>query len=143
MQTWRLKKAQTPIFESVILFATGVLIFIIFVSVFNIYQEFFLSVTMRDQLEEVNSFVTSNILQIALKDVDSIITIQIPKTVGTEGYIINITGDGINITTIDTQASSFSSLFNLSERFNISGDRIISKRGRIIINKQGDRIILS
>ena len=144
------QKGQTTIFESVVLFAVSVIIFIVLISIFGIYQNFYLSSNIIDQLEEVNTFLTSNILFLAEKDADSIVTVEIPKTIGTYDYEIRVVravdgadNDGLNISVLATGQSSFTTLFNLTERYNVSGERILSRRGRVIINKQRNRIILS
>lgn len=138
------KKGQTPIIETVLLFGVSITIFVILATVFISYQGFFLSANAVDQLEEVNMFVTAHILQLAVKEgVDSLVTIEIPKAIANEQYEIRAVSNGINITTHTTRKTTFTPLFNLTEKINISGDRILSRRGRVIINKQGNRIILS
>jgi hypothetical protein len=141
----RSRKAQTPIFENVMLFAVSIIIFIVFVSIFSVYQSHFLSETVVYQLDELNSFITSAVIELALSEgTDSSVTITIPKLVGAQRYEVRALNEGINITTLTTGQSSFSSLFNMTTTnlINVSGERILSRRGRIIINKQGNNIIL-
>ena len=49
------RKAQSVIFEQVILFGIGVAIFIICFAIFNIYQNYFMTISLNDQLGQMKS----------------------------------------------------------------------------------------
>lgn len=137
------RKAQTVIFEQMILFAIGVSIFITCFAVFNMYQGYFVSLSMNDQLGQMKNWVSSHILRlIQNEDSNSSIILEIPRRIGGEEYEIQISADGINVTSLLTMTSKKSPLFNLDEKYGFSGTANSIKR-RFIIYKKGNEIIIS
>jgi hypothetical protein len=139
----RRMKAQSLIFEQVLLFAVGVFIFVVCFAIFTSYQDYFLSVSVNDQLEEVRNLIVFNILKLSEKgdEVESSITLPISKNVGSEGYKVELSGNGLNVTSIISGISKFSNLYGLNESFELNG-RAMSTSGRIIIYKTEKRIRL-
>lgn len=139
----RRMKAQSLVFEQVMLFVIGIAILIICFSIFTTYQDYFLSVSVNDQLEEVRNLIVFNILKLSEKEdeVESSITLPISKNVGSEAYKVELSENGLNVTSLASGVSKFSNVYGLNESFEFSG-RIVSTLGRIIIYKTGKRIRL-
>lgn len=125
------------------LFAMGVAIFIICFSVFRIYEDYFTEMTIRDQLDNVKNFVTSNILRLCRKggNVNSTIILKMPRTIVNEVYQISLSDSGINITSLASKISVSSDLYGLTESFEFSGTAL-SSYGNYIIYKKENRIII-
>ncbi len=139
----RRMKAQSLVFEQVMLFVIGISILIICFAIFATYQDYFLSVSVNDQLEEVRNLIVFNILKLSEKEdeVESSITLPISKNVGSEAYKVELSENGLNVTSLVSGVSKFSNVYGLNESFEFSG-RAVSTSGRIIIYKTGKRIRL-
>ncbi len=136
-------KAQSLIFEQVMLFAVGIILFIICLAIFTIYQNHYRSVGLDDKLDELKEWIASNIIKVAEngENVNITISLKIPRTIENEAYIIRLDSNGLNITT--RKKSKFSSLYNLNKSFELGGKRIISTEGGFIIYKKENKIILT
>ena len=136
-------KSQSIMFEQVLLFVMGVTIFIMYFAVFNIYQDYFASVSINDQLSQIKGWISSNILKLASREdsTTSSITLKIPKRIGNEVYRIELSGNGINVTSMVTGISKHSSFYNLNESMNLTGN-VISLAGKVVIYKKGNEIRL-
>jgi hypothetical protein len=135
-------KAASLIFEQALLFAFGVIIFISCIAAFNNYQSYFNSVGAIDQLTEVSEYIGSNIIKMSERpDEESSIKVQLPKKIASEIYVIELSSDGLNVTTSDTKTCKTSALFNLNQTFGMSG-RVVSTAGNMIIIKSGNQIII-
>jgi uncharacterized membrane protein len=135
-------KAQSLIFEHALLFTISVAIFVICFAIFNIYQSHYTSITINDQIDKVKDYIASHILKLYEKDdIDSSIILQIPRRIGDEEYKIELSNNGLNITTMVTGISKFSSLYNIGESINLTG-RVFSMGGRFMIYKKENKIIL-
>ena len=73
---------------------------------------------------------------------DSSVILKIPKKIGNENYMIELSSDGLNLTSINTKVSKHSSLYSLNETFSLSG-KVASGAGSVIIYKTGNQIIIS
>lgn len=136
------KKGQTLIFEQVLLFGISVAIFLICFGVFNVYQNFFLSVGNTNQLDEVKEWITANILKVASKeDATSFLIVPIPRYVGDAVYQIELKNEGLEVKNLLTNAIKSSSLYTLNETFALSG-KTTSIKGKITIKKEGKQIIV-
>jgi len=137
-------KAVSMIIEYSLLFMFGIIIFISCVSVFSSYDAYFNSVSVNDHLTEVNEYVKSSIIKLAEtgSGEDSSVTLAIPKKIGNENYMIELSDKGLNITSINTRISKYSSLYNLNGTYSFSG-KSISTAGSVIIYKTGNQIIIS
>ena len=145
MQSQHNMKAAATIFERVMLFMVGVIIFIACFAIFSNYQSYFLEISTEDQLDNVGNHITTNIIKIAEKKnvTEAKISIKIPPRVGNEAYIIRLSSTGLNITTaVSLQSRSFR-LYGLNESYSLGGDSIISTSvSEILIYKKANRIIL-
>ena len=137
------KKAQTMIFEQVILFTIGVTIFVMCFAAFNVYQDYYESVSLNDQLGQLKSWVSSHIIRITENpEADASIILDIPRRIAGEEYEIELSDEGITIASFLTKTYKKSSLFNLTQQYNFSG-RITSTGRTFIIYKKGNEIIIS
>jgi len=135
-------KSQSIIFEQVLLFVMGVTIFIMYFAVFNIYQGYFTSVGVNDQLSQIKGLISSSILKLTSKEgTTASITLKIPKRIGNEVYRIELSNNGINITSMITGISKHSNLYNLNESVNLTGE-VLSIAGKVMIYKKGNEIRL-
>ena len=139
----RTLKGQGLIFEQVILFSIGVVIFIMCFAVFNIYQNYFSTVNINDQLDQLRSWVSSNILKLTENpDANSSIILEIPRRLAGEEYEIELNEAGIRVMSYATLTEKQTPLFNMSAQYNLSG-KVVSSGRRFIIYKRGNEIIIS
>jgi hypothetical protein len=137
------KKAQSMIFEQVIIFAIGVVIFIICFATFNIYQGYFTTASLNDQLGQMKSWISSNIINLIENgDANSSIILDVPRRIGDEEYEVVLSDAGIRITSVVTRTRKESPLFNFSTIYNFSGSATSTGR-KFIIYKKGNEIIIS
>ena len=137
-------KAQTLVFERVLLFFIGVIIFVVCFAVFTNYQDYFLGIGTDDQLEDVGNYISYNILRLAEKGAgeEAEIKVSIPPMIGNEQYTVILTNAGLEIITAKTEKNIFLKLYGLNETFEFGGERVISSRGEFLIYKKQNRIIL-
>jgi len=139
----RRMKAVSLIVEQVILFIFGIIIFATCVSVFSNYEAHFKSLSMEDQLSEVSEYVETSIIKMAEKEQDaSSISLAIPKKAGSEYYKIELSGQGLNVSSMESGIAKQSSICNLTLNYVMKG-RVISSAGSMIIYKTGNQIIIS
>ncbi|MCX6814234.1 MAG: hypothetical protein NTY20_01075 [Candidatus Aenigmarchaeota archaeon] len=137
-------KAVSTIIEYTLLFMFGIIIFISSISVFGNYDAYFNSVSVNDQLIKISEYVGSNIIKLAEmgSGEDSSVILKIPQKIGNENYMIELSSQGLNMTSIITKVSKHSGLYNLNETFSLSG-KVVSGAGSVIIYKTGNQIIIS
>ena len=135
-------KAQTLVFEQVLLFAISVAIFIVCLGLFQLYQTHFTSVAMNDQVKAVKDMISAQVLEITkFEGLNASVEVIIPRSVGGEGYTVFFTGTGINITTLETGITTASDFYQLGNRYTFIGNST-SAKGEIIIYKRDYNIIL-
>lgn len=133
-------KAQTLVFENVLIFGISVAIFVLCYAVFASYQLYFSGVGNIDQMNRIKNIITSNVLFLEeKKTANSSIIIKIPKKIGGQIYKIKLSNDGINVSTSDSYV--FSSLYILDNSLYISG-KTTSIKGKVTIYKRGNKIII-
>jgi hypothetical protein len=144
MKNKKRMKAASMIIEYTLLFMFGIIILISSVSVFNNYDTYFTSISASDQLTGISEYLSSNIIKLAEtgSGEDSSIILKIPKKTGDENYIIELSSQGLNITSATTRITKHSSLYSLNETFVLSG-KVTSSAGSLIIYKTGNQIIIS
>ena len=137
-------KAVSVIIEYVLLFMFGIIILISCMSVFSNYDAYFNSVSVNDQLTGISEYLGSNIIKLAEMGAveDSSVILKIPKKIGNENYMIELSSQGLNLTSISTKVSKHSALYGLNETYSLNG-RVASGRGELIIYKTGNQIIIS
>jgi len=136
-------KGATLIFEQVMLFAISVAIFLILISVFNVYQNFFVSVSGDNQLDETKEWISSNILKAAEKeDATSFHIIPIPRYISDAVYEVRLSHEGLHVRELATNSEKFSTLYSLNESFVLVPGNVTSIKGKITIKKENNQIII-
>ncbi|MBI4019768.1 MAG: hypothetical protein HY367_00425 [Candidatus Aenigmarchaeota archaeon] len=136
------RKGQVLVFQHTMLFTIAVGIFILLFAVFNIYSTYYNSTAARDQIKTVRDVLLANIIKLAEKDGDSSAVVDLPKRIGDEEYIMELSQAGLNITTTRTSTNIFSGLYGINETFALSG-RAASGKGQVIIFKTAGTIIIN
>jgi hypothetical protein len=135
-------KAQSLIFEQVLLFMISVAIFIVCFALFQIYESYFTSIALNDQVKAVRDLISSQVLQlIKYEGVDVSTSLRIPKRIGGELYYMSFTGSGLHISTQQSGIAATSDFFRLGDTYSFYGNST-SAKGEIIIYKSGNNIIL-
>ncbi|MBL7206345.1 MAG: hypothetical protein ISS36_01960 [Candidatus Aenigmarchaeota archaeon] len=134
------RKAQARVFEEVILFLFGVMIFITFLAFYNSYQLYFLSVGEENQIIEIKNLVVSNIVKLATKPGDSSIIMKIPPKIGDIPYTIELSDTGI---LLRGSKMNTSNLYNIKELTGGTlGGSVWSTQGKVTIIKKENNINL-
>jgi len=138
------KKGQTLVFERLLLFMISVVVFIVCFAIFVSYQEYFVGVSITDQIRAVGNHVSSKILKVAAQDYseEAVIKVDIPQRIGDETYMIKLSNVGLNITTGESGVSSLFKLYDINSSFDLGGSTIMSSISEFMIYKKGNRIIL-
>jgi hypothetical protein len=136
------RKGQTLVFEQVMIFSIGVVILIMSISLFTMYQNYYTSTSTMDQLTEVKEYVLSSIIMVCEKDANSTVILTIPKTIGNNFYKLSLSSAGLNVTLESGPAmGDFSPLYGLNATFEFSG-MAISDLGKVVIYKNGNSVVL-
>jgi len=137
-------KGVSMIIEYTILFMFGIIILISSLSVFSSYETYFNSMSVNDQLIAIGEYVGTNVIKLAetASGEDSSITVKIPKRIGSEGYLIELSSQGLNVTSDVTRVSKQSTLYGFNQTFSFSG-KVSSGAGSLIIYKTGNQIMIS
>ena len=141
------KKGVSLVFEQVLLFMIGFIIFLVCFSVFTAYEGFFsLSLGMR-QMEEVNEMVCSSMLMFSGdQEVNSTLEMSVPVAIAGEPYYIRLTQEGLNLTGLKSGRSVFSPLNSINKSYSLSGVFSTVHCGRescqFLMYKRGDQIII-
>ncbi len=137
-----MRKAQTLIFEQVLIFMISVAIFIVCFGLFQLYQSYFTDVSANDQVKAVRDLISAQVLQLSkFEHLNVSAELKIPKKISGEGYDMLFTGSRLNVTIRETGITATSDLYQLGKRYTFSGNSTSSK-GEIIIYKRGYNIIL-
>jgi hypothetical protein len=144
MKKRRRMKAVSLVFEYTLLFMFGVIILLSSISVFMNYEGYFTRMGINDQLIEVREYIISNIIKLSEKEdcMDCSFRLSVPKKVGNEHYFIELSSQGINVTS-GSGISKSSQIFNLTESGIELKGKAVSGAGRVIIYKTGNQIIIS
>jgi len=135
-------KGQTIVFEQVLLFTIGIVVLISSFSLFVMYQNYYTSATNADHIAEVKEYVLSSIMKLSEnREFNSSAIVKIPQTINNEYYRISLTNDGLNISLTTSKMNDFSRLYGLNKTFSFGGT-VTSGRGKIVIYKRGDSIII-
>lgn len=133
---------QTLVFEQVMIFSIGVVILIMSISLFTMYQNYYTSTSTMDQLTEVKEYVLSSIIMISEKKTNSTVILTIPKTIGNNFYKLSLSPAGLNVTLESgVPMGDFSPLYGLNATFVFSG-MAVSDLGRVVLYKNGNEIFL-
>lgn len=127
------------VFELVLIFSVSIVIVTILYSAFSSYQDYYTSVGSGDSLNKVKQLISLHIIELAKKDSDSWTTVKIPDRIINDIYVVELSTDGLNVSTRDAFRSS--PMYGLSTIYTLSG-KVPSINGRITIYKTQDQIII-
>jgi len=124
------------VFEQVMLFAISVTLFLVSISVFSVYQNYYLDVGTENQLDEVKEWVAASILRVAINDkAESTVIIHIPREIGGAVYRIDAGGQKIIVTNLLTEQTTEAFLYGLNDMYTFSGE-VTSNKGKLTIVKK-------
>lgn len=135
-------KGQVQVFEQVLLFFIGVLIFMACFVAFNAYQDYFVTVGNSDQMMQVRDYIGYAIFKASMTGDESYTTLDIPQTIGGEGYTVRLSEDGLNIMRLPSGETSDTSLYGLAGTMEFGGSAS-SSSGRVVLYKNGNKIIIT
>lgn len=137
-------KGVSSIFERVLLFVMGVVIFIACFAIFINYQVYFEKSGIEDQLDMVGNTVGSAVLKLAARGnaTESSLTVEIPPRIGNSTYFVKLTNLGIEVTMTSGGRTRSFQLYGLNESFSLGGERTLSSMGKLVVYKKGNRIII-
>jgi hypothetical protein len=134
-------KGQILVFEQVLIFGIAITIFITSFALFAMYQNYYVSSSVQDQLTGVKEYVLSNIIKICEKDdMNSSVVLPIPRIIGNNYYRISLNSTGLTVS-MEGNISDFSPLYGLNEMYNFSG-MVVSDLGKIVIYKYSNLIYI-
>lgn len=138
-------KGQTLVFEQVILFVIGVMIFIVCFFSFSAYQSYFSQAGKTDQLEQVSNYIAYAIVKTSesWNSTSSYFTINIPTTIGGEIYRVELLSYGLNVTTLPSMNYSFTNLYGIYKLTELDESEVSSTNGKVVLYKNGNKIILT
>ncbi len=137
------RKGQVIVFEQVLIFAIGIVILMSSLSLFTMYQNYYVASTSQNQITEIKEYMLSNVIEMCgREDANATDILSIPKTIGGHFYKISLSGTGVNVTSEpDGSISDFSPLYGLNQSFVFSG-MVISDTGKVVIYKSGNAVTL-
>lgn len=139
------RKGQAQVFEQVLLFAIGVMIFIVCFASFSAYQSYFVDAGNTDQLIQIRDYIAYAIVKASegWNTTDSYITLEVPKTIGDEMYRVKLWPKGLTITMLPSMRSNFTELYGINLTTELIESEVPSSYGRIVLYKNGNKIILT
>lgn len=137
-------KGVSLVFEQVLLFMIGVVIFAACFTTFSLYQSYFTSGISYNQLNEIRNAVSSEIVSMSSSDFNSTVRMDLPGRVGEKPYFIELRPEGLFVYTMGPQpAESFSPLYGINRSFSLDG-RFSSAAGEgLVIYKKENEIIIA
>ena len=137
------KKGVSVVLEQVMLFMISVFVFIACFSAFSSYEFYFTDSISRNQLDEVSGWVVSSIVGFSEDaGINTTIVLTVPGTIGGERYIINLTQEGLNITTLDRGMNSFTPLSRINKTYSLDGAFSTVHGSEFLIYKRENQIII-
>jgi len=121
------------------MFTIAVTIFIIYFATFTIYQEYYLTSGVNDQLTEIKSYMSTHILKVAVTDANTTTLLIVPRYVANERYKVELSDNGITLTSLSSMTTQQTSLLNLNKTISFSG-QVTSGSGKITLLKRGNEI---
>jgi hypothetical protein len=133
------------VFEQVLLFAIGVLIFVICFASFSAYESYFAETGNADQLDQVRDYIAYAVVKASegWSSTNSYFTIRIPKNIGNEIYRVRLFPGGLNVTLLPSMKYSFTGLYWLNATTEMADSEVTSTSGMIVLYKNGNKIILT
>ena len=139
-------KGVSLVFEQVLLFMIGVIIFSACFFTFSLYQQQFTGTISQDQLNEVRDSISSVVLDFSSRQqpVNSTMKMELPYRIGDAVYIAELNSSGLFVYTLGpVRIESFSPLYGINHSISLSG-RFSSVHAReLIMYKNGNEIIIA
>lgn len=138
------KKGVSVIFEQVLLFIIGIIIFMICFATFRSYELYFTESITINQMREVSEWVSSNIITLSERGdlVNTTMRVRVPDFVGSEPYEIRLDQEGITLTSFESGKSIFKSLSSINQSLTLMGGFSTLHGNEFLIYKQGNKIII-
>ncbi len=108
-------KGQNAIFEEILIFALGVVLASSVMLVFNMASASVGSTLVRDQLMDVNSLISSIIVDDYACGENATITVRIPQTIGKNEYVVIASGNELRTQTLRGNMSFTDVLYGISK----------------------------
>jgi hypothetical protein len=144
MRTSRKMKGQNLVFEQVMLFLIGVLIFIICYSIFSSYQSSYTVAGTDNQLKQVSSYLSLAVIRLSESPNNTAtLYLEVPKDIGGEVYRMKLTKEGINVTLLSSGKNILSTLAGINQTINLSGSSVVSTAGAVTLYKNSNNIRLA
>lgn len=139
-------KAQTAVFEQVLLFGISVSIFVAAFGIFQLYQSHFASVSIIDHTRAIRDMIHNHITELTrIENLNASFTLRLPREINGEYYSIKINDTEIMVITYESRTAAISNISSLSKEYGglytFTGETR-SNRGEIIIYKRGYNIII-
>jgi len=139
-------KGVSLVFEQVLLFMIGVMIFSACFVTFSSYQQQFTDTISQDQINEIRDSVSSAVLDFSSRkqSVNSSMKMNLPDRIGNAGYIIELNSSGLFVYTLGpSRIEGVSLLYGINHSLSLSG-RFSSISGReLLIYKNENEIIIA
>ena len=138
-------KGQINVFEQVMLFLISVLIFLACLMAFSSYQQYFISTGNSDQLVLVRDYIAYSIIKAseAGNETESYTTLYIPKVIGSETYIIRLSPAGLTLDMPFSKETKSTNLYGIGSSMELGTSDVSSSYGRVILYKDGNKIIIT
>ncbi|HLD78606.1 MAG TPA: hypothetical protein VJB16_06265 [archaeon] len=129
------------VFEQVLLFAVGIVIFLACFAVFSIAQGYYTDAAARDQMGQVRELIAGEVQALAAggNSSNGSAELAVPREIQGEVYQIVLGPEGLNVSSAFLGISSASNLGRANESFNLSG-ALTSNSGRVTVEKTEGRI---
>ncbi|MBU0953733.1 MAG: hypothetical protein KKA90_04955 [Nanoarchaeota archaeon] len=140
------RKGQSLVFEQVLLFAIGVAIFIVMLSIFSVLRGVWNVQAATDKLDTVSREVATGILSVATDPADfTLRTLVIPRDIAGEVYRIQLVGEKLqlDLSLPSLDLSRDSDLFSLGSTYTLVDSNVWSLHGRLTIKKVGTTISIN
>ncbi len=143
MRKPRRLKGVVLVFEQVMLFTIGLIVFMACFVVFSSYQLYFTNTVSQNQYDQVGEMVASQIIMLSENQaVNSSVMVKVPESIGNQRYYIRLSQAGINITPFEAGRGSFTPLASINKSMLISGVFSTMHGREFLIYKRGDQIII-
>lgn len=137
-------KGQILVFEQVLLFFLGFMIFIACFVIFSTYQGSFINAGNEDQLRQIADYVAYAIVKSSegWNSTESYVSMELPRSIGGEAYRLRLSAGGLNITMLPSMKSSFTALYGINRSVGLQDSEALSSSGRVVLYKNGNNIRL-
>ena len=138
------RKGVSIVFEQVLLFIIGIIIFMICFATFRSYELYFTESITINQMREVSELVALNIIVLSgrVEMVNTTMRVRVPDFVGSEPYEIRLTQEGLSLTGFESGKTVSKNLNTINQSFSLMGAFSTLHGNEFLIYKQGNKIII-